>query len=72
MRTDLDRRAFLKAAAALTALLWQRPRSEAKGPRKRLILLGTGGGPRPRVGSMATAQVIIAGTSAAGSSSGTT
>jgi hypothetical protein len=41
MRADLDRRAFLKAAAALTAALWQQPRSEAKGPRTRLILLGT-------------------------------
>jgi ribonuclease BN (tRNA processing enzyme) len=60
MRAGLDRRAFLKAAAALTAVLWQPPRSEAKGPRTRLILLGTGGGPRPRVGSMAPAQVIIA------------
>jgi ribonuclease BN (tRNA processing enzyme) len=56
---DLSRRSFLAGAIMLTggALL---PRgSEARGAKTRLILLGTGGGPRPRKESSASAQVII-------------
>jgi ribonuclease BN (tRNA processing enzyme) len=50
----VDRREFLGALAAMTAV-------GQPSPRTRLILLGTGGGPRPRVASSAAAQVIIAG-----------
>ena len=53
------RREFLAAAAALgsSALL---PRLAATEPGKtRLILLGTGGGPRPKKENNATAQVIV-------------
>jgi ribonuclease BN (tRNA processing enzyme) len=56
---DLSRRSFLAGAITLTggALL---PRgSEAQSAKTRLILLGTGGGPRPRKVSSASAQVII-------------
>jgi ribonuclease BN (tRNA processing enzyme) len=56
---DLSRRSFLAGAITLTggALL---PRgNEAQGAKTRLILLGTGGGPRPRKANSASAQVII-------------
>ena len=56
---DLSRRSFLAGSITLTggALL---PRgSEAQSAKTRLILLGTGGGPRPRKASSASAQVII-------------
>jgi ribonuclease BN (tRNA processing enzyme) len=58
----MDRRTFLAASAALTggAVLAHRAEAQQR-PRTRLILLGTGGGPRPRAGSMSSAQVIIAG-----------
>lgn len=63
MHAPTDRRTFLATLAALTAAAAHVPRRPgAQGrPPTRLILLGTGGGPRPRRGSMATAQVIIAG-----------
>src|SRR5919108_1893045 len=50
----MDRRAFLAFASALAmpSLL----RAQAK---TRLILLGTGGGPRPRKENMASAQVLV-------------
>ena len=56
-----DRRAFLGQLAAIAASAAM-PRSAAAShePRTRLILLGTGGGPRPRVGSNPTSQVIVA------------
>lgn len=57
----MDRRTFLAAAAALGAAAWLPDRSLAQRARTRLILLGTGGGPRPRKASSAPAQVIIAG-----------
>jgi ribonuclease BN (tRNA processing enzyme) len=57
---NINRRAFLAGAAALTTAAWL-PRSRAgQDSRTRLILLGTGGGPRPRKASSAPAQVIIA------------
>jgi ribonuclease BN (tRNA processing enzyme) len=68
MRT---RRAFLAAAAGLTAGLTAevslsgsvsaslRGAAASQGARTRLILLGTGGGPRPRAASSASAQVIV-------------
>jgi ribonuclease BN (tRNA processing enzyme) len=56
---DLTRRAFLVRAAPLPALL-SRAVAEAQTTAKtRLILLGTGGGPRPRKASSGSAQVII-------------
>jgi hypothetical protein len=55
-----DRRTFLAALAAI-AVAADPERIDAQVKGTRLILLGTGGGPRPRSGSMATAQVIIAG-----------
>ena len=57
----MDRRAFLAGLAAVA-----RPRGlsrapgSAAGTTTRLILLGTGGGPRPRKASSASAQVVIA------------
>jgi ribonuclease BN (tRNA processing enzyme) len=52
----MNRRAFV---AGMTALGFARPVS-AQSARTRLILLGTGGGPRPRKASSAAAQVVIA------------
>jgi ribonuclease BN (tRNA processing enzyme) len=57
----IDRRAFVATLAGLTAAAWPAPGRGAQGGRTRLILLGTGGGPRPRAATMATAQVIVAG-----------
>jgi ribonuclease BN (tRNA processing enzyme) len=58
---NINRRTFLAGLAIAGAA---RPRSIAdvaaqSSPRTRLILLGTGGGPRPRVASSASAQVIV-------------
>jgi ribonuclease BN (tRNA processing enzyme) len=61
MDGTIDRRAFLAATASLTAALWQKRWSGSNDPRTRLILLGTGAGPRPRKESSGSAQVIIAG-----------
>jgi len=62
MRSD-RRRLLLGAAALAGAAVW--PAAARAGPsRLRLILLGTGGGPRPRKSRAAPAQVIIAGDSA--------
>ena len=60
MRENTGRRAFLAGAAALAGTLWLPPRGEAQGKKTRLILLGTGGGPRPRKANSASAQVIVA------------
>jgi ribonuclease BN (tRNA processing enzyme) len=56
----VTRRTF---AAAVTGLLASvaAGRVAAFRQRTRLILLGTGGGPRPRAATMASAQVIVAG-----------
>ena len=59
MRRDIDRRAFLAGAAALAGAAWLPSRSEGQRSKTRLILLGTGGGPRPRKVSSASAQVIV-------------
>jgi ribonuclease BN (tRNA processing enzyme) len=53
-----DRREFLAAAIAV---LGRPAAASAQDTRMRLILLGTGGGPRPRKVSSAAAQVIICG-----------
>jgi ribonuclease BN (tRNA processing enzyme) len=58
MRT-IDRRTFLGATAALAAGAWMPRFSQAPTNKTRLILLGTGGGPRPKKQNQATAQVII-------------
>lgn len=60
MRINVERRTFLASAAALTAATWLPRRGEAQSAKTRLILLGTGGGPRPRKVSSAAAQVIVA------------
>ena len=54
--TRIDRRRFL-AGVAGAATVWQVPAAERR--RTRLILLGTGGGPRPRKANSASAQVIV-------------
>jgi ribonuclease BN (tRNA processing enzyme) len=51
----INRRSFLASAAALTAAV----RSAGTQGGTKLILLGTGGGPRPRKASSASAQVIV-------------
>ena len=57
---NIDRRAFLANSAVLTASAWLTPRIRGNESRTRLILLGTGGGPRPRKANSAPAQVIVA------------
>ena len=50
----------MASATALAATAGFPKRSPAQSAKTRLILLGTGGGPRPRTASSAAAQVIIA------------
>ncbi|MGH8195140.1 MAG: MBL fold metallo-hydrolase [Woeseiaceae bacterium] len=59
MYADMKRRTFLTAAAGLTAAAWLPLWSQAQSAKTRLILLGTGGGPRPKKVNMPSAQVII-------------
>ena len=54
----LTRREWLTAAATLTGSAQPRA-GDSQGSRTRLILLGTGGGPRPRTASSASAQVVV-------------
>jgi ribonuclease BN (tRNA processing enzyme) len=56
---NVDRRAFLRGTAALVGAACCASTSKAQPSKTRLILLGTGGGPRPRKASSASAQVII-------------
>jgi ribonuclease BN (tRNA processing enzyme) len=56
---NMDRRTFLASVAALAATNWPSRYIEASNSKTRLILLGTGGGPRPRKISSASAQVIV-------------
>lgn len=60
MRRVVDRRAFFVGLAAVAGTGWFPRQAGAQGGRTRLILLGTGGGPRPRKASSASAQVIVA------------
>src|SRR6476469_10906656 len=60
MHENMGRRAFFTGVAALAGTVWLPPRSEAQSTKTRLILLGTGGGPRPRKANSASAQVIVA------------
>ena len=61
MHPNPYRRAFLTGTAAAAAAALLAPTAPAQPARTRLILLGTGGGPRPRRASSAAAQVIVAG-----------
>jgi len=54
------RRTFPAGAATLAVAACLPRRGETQNPNTRLILLGTGGGPRPRKVSSASAQVIVA------------
>ena len=54
----MTRRTFL-AAAALASVLRPLLAHAGQSSRTRLVLLGTGGGPRPRPATMASAQVIV-------------
>jgi ribonuclease BN (tRNA processing enzyme) len=59
MRGGIGRRDVLIAAGGLVgAALWSSS-AAGQGTKTRLILLGTGGGPRPRKASSAAAQVIL-------------
>jgi len=51
----MDRRSFLGTLAALGAAPW----ASAQGTKTRLILLGTGGGPRPRKENVSASQVLV-------------
>lgn len=53
----LSRRAFLAGTIAASGLCTLDASGDT--PKTRLILLGTGGGPRPRTASSASAQVIV-------------
>ena len=55
----MDRRAWLAGVATLAGAGWLARETGAQGVGTRLILLGTGGGPRPRKASSAAAQVIV-------------
>ena len=56
----MDRRDFVAAGAAMLVRPLRFPLvSRQQAGRTRLILLGTGGGPRPRTNRIASAQVII-------------
>lgn len=58
METAMARRTFLGGVAALAGVSIAAGISRAQS-KTRLILLGTGGGPRPRKVSSAAAQVIV-------------
>jgi ribonuclease BN (tRNA processing enzyme) len=51
----MKRRAFIAALATLGAAPWARAQSS----KTRLILLGTGGGPRPRKENVSASQVLV-------------
>ena len=60
MRREIDRREILAWAAAVAgAGLWPRSASGQASGKTKLILLGTGGGPRPRKTRSQPAQVIL-------------
>ena len=58
MGQSVGRRTFLGGVASLAGAAWLPP-GEGEGVKTRLILLGTGGGPRARKNSSAPAQVIV-------------
>ena len=56
----MNRREFVTTATGLlTVSAWSSLPAQARQSGTRLILLGTGGGPRPRVERVASAQVIL-------------
>ena len=57
MSSDTGSRLLATTVAGAVAARFRSAR--AQGDRTRLILLGTGGGPRPRKTSSASAQVIV-------------
>jgi ribonuclease BN (tRNA processing enzyme) len=59
VRDALDRRAFLACAGGLATAALTPGSAQTAGAKTRLILLGTGGGPRPRKANAASAQVIV-------------
>jgi len=60
MVININRRTFLAYTAAIAGAASSPTRSEEANTRTRLILLGTGGGPRPRKANAPSAQVIVA------------
>lgn len=58
-RRRIDRRELLVGAASLLAAAVYEQRVSCHGSKTRLILLGTGGGPRPRKATSAPAQVVL-------------
>jgi ribonuclease BN (tRNA processing enzyme) len=59
MGLRIGRRQVLTAVAGILGALVSPRRALTQGTKTRLILLGTGGGPRPRTASSASAQVIV-------------
>ncbi len=60
MRAGLDRREFLgRSAVAAATALWPWTTSRQPSAKTKLILLGTGGGPRPRKTRSQPAQVVL-------------
>jgi hypothetical protein len=59
MLSKVSRRDLLRAAAALGGVALGHRRLTSQTRRTRLILLGTGGGPRPRQATAAPSQVIF-------------
>lgn len=61
--SELSRRHLISSAGALLAFAaahpWLAFAQAQPAPRTRLVLLGTGGGPRPRKNSFASSQVIL-------------
>ncbi len=57
MEETLNRRQFLAGAASLSLTSFHRGQAEKS--KTRLILLGTGGGPRPRKQSSGSSQVVV-------------
>ena len=55
----MNRRRFVASTFALAAALGSPALRLQPAPRTRLILLGTGGGPRPKRGNNASSQVIL-------------
>jgi ribonuclease BN (tRNA processing enzyme) len=55
----LNRRSFLASVISLSGAALLSPLVNSESVKTRLILLGTGGGPRPRKASSGSAQVIV-------------
>ena len=55
----MNRRRFVASAFALATALGSNARHQQAPRRTRLILLGTGGGPRPKKANNASSQVIL-------------